>query len=233
MTEWDFFFFGCTTQYSVCLLPQPRIKLMLPALETWSLNHWTTWEVPWVGFLDCLSCNLFVEQRVNHWTNIFINRVTVSGSHYALCQISPISFQAYHGKSVSYRWPWNLLGTTKCGQKWCINLGRRLLSQEAFTSQITALVRAFSNPYWICNIHKEKLYIGLSHYTRGCLLLQHKLSPILTQVDFNLVNFCSPNLFWLFSFLHISLASLKLRESSFSLYLISREEWVGFFRVFQ
>lgn len=112
-------------------------------------------------------------------------------------------------------------------------LGEKALITEAFTSQITALVRAFSNPYWICNIHKEKIFIGLSHYSRGCLLLQHKLSPILTQADFNLVNFCSPNLFWLFSFLHLSRASLKLRESSFSLYLISCEEWVGFFRVFQ
>ena len=131
MTEWDFlsffffFFFCSTTQYSVYLFPQPGIKLMLPTLETWRLNHWTTREVPGVGFLDCLSwsrgkCNLSVGQRVNHWTNIFINRVTVLGSHYAFCQRSPIYFQAYHGKSVGYRWLWTLLGTTKCGQKRCI-----------------------------------------------------------------------------------------------------------------
>ena len=28
------------------LLPQPRIQFVLPALEAWSLNHWTTREVP-------------------------------------------------------------------------------------------------------------------------------------------------------------------------------------------
>ena len=30
------------------LIPWPRIEPMSPALETWSLSHWTTREVPWV-----------------------------------------------------------------------------------------------------------------------------------------------------------------------------------------
>ena len=33
------------------LIPQPRIKLMAPALEGWSLNHWTTKEVPHCAFI--------------------------------------------------------------------------------------------------------------------------------------------------------------------------------------
>ena len=28
------------------LVPPPGIKSMPPALEAWSLNHWTAWEVP-------------------------------------------------------------------------------------------------------------------------------------------------------------------------------------------
>ena len=39
-----YLFFG----YTACgiLVPQPGIKAMPPALEVWSLNHWTTREVP-------------------------------------------------------------------------------------------------------------------------------------------------------------------------------------------
>ena len=41
------------------LVPQPGIELMPPALEAWSLNHWTAVEVPKVfnlktTFLDIL-----------------------------------------------------------------------------------------------------------------------------------------------------------------------------------
>ena len=34
------------------LFPQPGIKPEHPALEVWSLNHWTTREVPWLKFFN-------------------------------------------------------------------------------------------------------------------------------------------------------------------------------------
>ena len=34
------------------LVPQPGIELVSPALEAWSLNHWTTREIPKSVFLN-------------------------------------------------------------------------------------------------------------------------------------------------------------------------------------
>ena len=38
-----FFFFGRAVQHAV---PQPGIEPTPPVVEAWSLNHWTTREVP-------------------------------------------------------------------------------------------------------------------------------------------------------------------------------------------
>ena len=43
-----FFFFGCTTACGSSV-PQPRIEPVPPALEAWSLNHWTARETPKAG----------------------------------------------------------------------------------------------------------------------------------------------------------------------------------------
>ena len=48
------YFFGCTTwdlsspirdQTDALAVPQPEAKSVLPAVEAWSLNHWTAREV--------------------------------------------------------------------------------------------------------------------------------------------------------------------------------------------
>ena len=40
--------------YATCgiLVPQPEIEPVPPALGQWSLNHWTTREIPHVAFLN-------------------------------------------------------------------------------------------------------------------------------------------------------------------------------------
>ena len=39
----DFFFsFGCATQHAGILVPQPRIYLVPPEVEAWSINHQTS-----------------------------------------------------------------------------------------------------------------------------------------------------------------------------------------------
>ena len=61
-----FFFFFLAMPCSGILVPRPGIKPTPPALEAWSLNHWTAREAPiypslnwiWRGFLllNCVSC---------------------------------------------------------------------------------------------------------------------------------------------------------------------------------
>ena len=46
-----FFFWPCCTAYGI-LIPRPGIEPMPPALEAWSLNHWTTREVPICRLFD-------------------------------------------------------------------------------------------------------------------------------------------------------------------------------------
>ena len=41
----SFFFFFCHPACGI-LVPQPEIEPVPPAVEAWSLNHWTTREVP-------------------------------------------------------------------------------------------------------------------------------------------------------------------------------------------
>ena len=81
-----FYFFGQVT--CGILVPQPGIKLMLSALEAWSLNHWTTREVLRKQYFYFLfyffgqaTCGILVPQpgiklmllpleaqSLNHWT---------------------------------------------------------------------------------------------------------------------------------------------------------------------
>ena len=42
----SFFFFSLSRVAYGILVPRQGIELMLPAVEAWSLNHWTTREVP-------------------------------------------------------------------------------------------------------------------------------------------------------------------------------------------
>ena len=54
-------FFGHTKACGILVL-QPGIKPMPPVLEAWSLNHWTTREVPVfsLSFQDCKKeCSCF------------------------------------------------------------------------------------------------------------------------------------------------------------------------------
>ena len=51
-----FFFFGLATQVCGILVPRPEIKPTSPALAGWSLNHWTTREVPSPGVLERVVC---------------------------------------------------------------------------------------------------------------------------------------------------------------------------------
>ena len=41
-----FFFFGCVLGHAGVLIPQPGIEPRPSTVEAWSLNHWTTREVP-------------------------------------------------------------------------------------------------------------------------------------------------------------------------------------------
>ena len=41
-----FQFFGCAMWHVGIIVPQPGIEPMPPAVEAWSLNHWTAREVP-------------------------------------------------------------------------------------------------------------------------------------------------------------------------------------------
>ena len=45
-----FFFFFCYTVQHVGLVPWPGIETASPAVEVWSLNHWTATEVPYICF---------------------------------------------------------------------------------------------------------------------------------------------------------------------------------------
>ena len=51
-----FWFFG----HEVCriLAPQPGMQMMPPAVEAWSLNHWTTREVPRVSLYQTFGLTL-------------------------------------------------------------------------------------------------------------------------------------------------------------------------------
>ena len=44
------------------LVPQPGMEPMPPALEAWSLNHWTTWEVLPPSLLLKFSLLLLIQQ---------------------------------------------------------------------------------------------------------------------------------------------------------------------------
>ena len=53
-----FLFWLCGTACGI-LVPQPRIKPAPPAVEAWTLNHWSAREVPVVAFLKVVFvCNL-------------------------------------------------------------------------------------------------------------------------------------------------------------------------------
>ena len=43
------YFFGCAKACGI-LVPWPGIEFMLPAVEAWSFNHWTTREFPKLQF---------------------------------------------------------------------------------------------------------------------------------------------------------------------------------------
>ena len=53
------YYFSIVLCHMACgiLVPWAGIEPMTPALEVWSLNHWTTREVP--KFLECLSTSVF------------------------------------------------------------------------------------------------------------------------------------------------------------------------------
>ena len=55
------FFLFLAMPYTACeiLVPQPGIKPMPPAVEAWSLNHWTTREVPVYLPLFLIFLNFF------------------------------------------------------------------------------------------------------------------------------------------------------------------------------
>ena len=64
----DFFVcFYCTTQACRILVPQPGIESMPPAVGAWSLNHWTTREVPLHFFLSNLLSSQVVTGKESTW----------------------------------------------------------------------------------------------------------------------------------------------------------------------
>ena len=52
------FFFGHTAQHVGILVPQPGIEPVPPAVEAWSLNHWTTREAPDVQLFELSEISL-------------------------------------------------------------------------------------------------------------------------------------------------------------------------------
>ena len=55
-----FFFFWPRCVLCGILVPQQGIRPMPPALEAWSLNHWTTREVPPHTFFTCYLQRVFI-----------------------------------------------------------------------------------------------------------------------------------------------------------------------------
>ena len=70
VTYWaHFFFFGCTVQHAE--LPLPEIEPAPPAVEAWSLNHWTTGKVLyWVHLLTVLNLNKDSHPKQNATTSL-------------------------------------------------------------------------------------------------------------------------------------------------------------------
>ena len=58
-----FFFFWLHRAACGILDPQPRIEPVPPAVEEWSLNHWTTREVPGTLFLKHQVCIFFSKNQ--------------------------------------------------------------------------------------------------------------------------------------------------------------------------
>ena len=56
-----FFFFSCTVVCGI-LVPWPGIRPVPPALEAWSLNHWTAREVP--VYMYFYKCKIYNRQPV-------------------------------------------------------------------------------------------------------------------------------------------------------------------------
>ena len=64
----DFFVcFYCTTWACRILVPQPGLESMPPAVGAWSLNHWTTREVPLHFFLSNLWSSQMVTGQESTW----------------------------------------------------------------------------------------------------------------------------------------------------------------------
>ena len=55
----SFFFFWPQLVACGIFTPQPEMELWPPAVEAWSLNHWTTWEVPKLFSNGTLSWDSF------------------------------------------------------------------------------------------------------------------------------------------------------------------------------
>ena len=65
-----FFFWPCHAACGI-LVPQPGIEHVPPALEAWSLNHWTSREVPMLLFLDEDTLHErsgLLDSETNSWT---------------------------------------------------------------------------------------------------------------------------------------------------------------------
>ena len=73
----NFFFGQCCKAYEI-LVPWPGIKLRLPSLEVWSVNHWTPREVPKTLSLTGPPSHSLPLTSKCHWMWLF-----QSGSHWS------------------------------------------------------------------------------------------------------------------------------------------------------
>ena len=126
---WGFHFSFLATLLSMWdLSPWPGIKPMLPALEGWSLNHWTAREVPWSGFW-LYKCFQFMKiQQSAHlctWTFLYVCYINIS--------IKSMWSESHSVMSVSF-WPCGLYSPRNCpGQN--TGVGSHSLLQGIFPTQ--------------------------------------------------------------------------------------------------
>ena len=94
-------FFGCAAQASRILVLQSQIEPVAPAVEVWSLNHWTTREAPAAFFLNTtMSASICLLDALT-FKSIFLCQtiwLTLNlPAHQGIsCQFFPVATAAYH-----------------------------------------------------------------------------------------------------------------------------------------
>ena len=104
---WFLFFWPRCTAYGI-LVPQPGIEPVPPAVEAWSLNHWTTREVPKTWYIYSME----------YYSAIKKNEIMPFAATWMDLEIIILSEVSQRERQISYdtTYMWNL--KKKKGYKW-------------------------------------------------------------------------------------------------------------------